>query len=57
MSQTKLCDFVKKEDEISKSKAYVRIVRKGKHLCNKCGRVARNKQNLCKPVKMKKKSK
>ena len=57
MNQIKLCDLVKKEAEIAQSEDYIRIVRKGKYLCNKCGRVAKSKQKLCKPKKIKKKSK
>ena len=57
MSQTKVCDIVKKEEHLAKSQDFIKIVRKGKYLCNKCGHVAKNKENLCKPVKMKKKEK
>jgi hypothetical protein len=54
MSQTKVCDIVKKEINFARSKDFIKIVYKGKYLCNKCGHVARNKENLCKPIKMKK---
>lgn len=54
MSQTKVCDMVKKGYDFAQSKDFIKIVRKGKYLCNKCGHVARNKENLCKPVKMQK---
>ena len=57
MSQTKVCDIVKKEEHLAESQDFIKIVRKGKYLCNKCGHVAKNKENLCKPVKMKKKEK
>jgi len=57
MSQTKVCDIVKKEDNLAESKDFIKLVRKGKYLCNKCGHVAKNKENLCKPVKMKSKEK
>ena len=55
MSKTKICDFVKNDNDFAQSKDFINIVRKGKYLCSKCGHVARNKENLCKPVKMKKK--
>jgi len=57
MSQTKVCDIVKKEEHLAESQDFIKIVRKGKYICNKCGHVAKNKENLCKPVKMKKKEK
>ena len=57
MSQTKVCDVVKKGENFAQSKEFIKIVRKGKYLCNHCGHMANNKENLCKPVKMKKKQK
>ena len=30
---------------------YTQLVRKGKFVCRRCGRVARKKKYLCKPVK------
>ena len=57
MSQTKVCDIVKKEDNLAESKDFIKIVRNGKYLCNKCGHVAKKKDNLCKPVKINKKVK
>ena len=57
MSQTKVCDLVETQTDFAQSKEFVKIVKKGKYLCNKCGHVAKKKKNLCKPVKMKKTSK
>jgi len=31
---------------------YKSLVRKGKYLCKLCGRVAADKKNLCRPVKL-----
>jgi hypothetical protein len=31
---------------------YIKLVRKGKFVCRRCGRVARKKRNLCKPEKL-----
>lgn len=31
---------------------YIKLVRKGKFVCQRCGRVARKKRNLCKPEKL-----
>jgi len=55
MSQIKVCEIVKKENDFTRSDDFIKMVRKGKYICNKCGYIARKKENLCKPVKMKKK--
>lgn len=31
---------------------YKKLVRKGKYVCRRCGRVARKKKNLCHPEKI-----
>jgi hypothetical protein len=38
--------------QISNTQEYKELVRGGKYLCRVCGRVAANKGNLCKPVKL-----
>jgi hypothetical protein len=32
--------------------AYKALIRDGKFMCNGCGRVAANKENLCDPVEL-----
>jgi hypothetical protein len=34
-------------------KIYIELVKDATHVCKKCGRVANDKDLLCKPVKMK----
>ncbi len=48
----KLCKW-HKDDIKTNSGKLVKIVRKPKYLCEKCGRVSRGKKSLCKPVKFK----
>ncbi len=49
-----LCDLAKK-DNLSKNLAdYVTLIYKGKYVCEKCGRVAIEKSNLCQGEKIKK---
>jgi hypothetical protein len=57
MGQKKLCDLAKKGSQIDDLDSYIKIVRKGKYLCTKCGRVSRSKNNICKSLKMEKKNK
>ncbi len=38
--------------QISNPKDYKAMVKNGKYLCKVCGRVAADKKNLCKPVKL-----
>ena len=38
--------------QASNANEYRELVRDGKFLCKACGRVAANKKNLCKPVKL-----
>lgn len=47
-----LCYLVNIAYQQSNPKEYRDLVKDGKFYCKSCGRVAANKQNLCKPVKM-----
>ena len=38
--------------QASNANEYRELVRDGKFFCKACGRVATNKKNLCKPVKL-----
>ena len=55
MSDKNLCDLAKKEYLDNHFSEYTALVRKGKYLCKKCGRVGVEKDVLCKPEKMSKK--
>ena len=49
MSKT-LCDLKKRlKGDLA---AYVQLVNRPTHVCKKCGRVANDKQLLCKPLKI-----
>lgn len=48
----KLCKW-HKEDINNNLAQLIKMVRKPKYLCSKCGRVCRDKNSLCKPVKFK----
>jgi hypothetical protein len=51
MSKDKTLCELKEDGFIEKEfKAYKKLVRNGKYVCRSCGRVARKKGNLCKPV-------
>ena len=51
MSKDKTLCELKEDGFIEKEfKAYKKLVRNGKYVCRSCGRVARKKENLCKPV-------
>ena len=50
MSSKKLCGLVKKGAVKEDKKQYKELVRDGQFLCKKCGRVAKNDKNLCKPT-------
>jgi hypothetical protein len=45
-----LCDLLKLLE--TNPKRYLRLVRDPTHLCLKCGRVANDKQRLCRPAKI-----
>ena len=38
--------------QLSNEKEYKEMVKDAKYLCKVCGRVAANKENLCKPTKL-----
>ncbi len=46
----KLCKLAKDVEEYMED--YFSLMDKPRFLCRKCGRVANDKQNLCKPEKM-----
>ena len=48
----KLCKLVKDDALDDHLSAYIDLVDKPRFVCSKCGRVAREKKNLCKPEKM-----
>ncbi|WP_192929724.1 hypothetical protein [Alkaliphilus serpentinus] len=43
----KLCKLVKKDFLKDDLKEYVKLVNKPQYICDKCGRVANDKKNLC----------
>jgi rubrerythrin len=49
----KLCKLVKDEYLDDYFKDYMELVNKGKYICKKCGRVANDESNLCKPKELK----
>ncbi len=52
----KLCKLVS-DDVLEKDpKAYIKLVNEARFVCKKCGRVAKDEDNLCKPkaIKIKK---
>ena len=44
-----LCEWKGKDIE-KNFKAFSSLVRSPKYACSKCGRVAKSKKNLCKPI-------
>jgi len=55
MGQKNLCDLVKSDYLSNNFDDYVKMVKKGKYLCQKCGRTAKDKNYICKPEKLSKK--
>jgi len=49
----KLCKLVKKELPAEDRDTFLSYVLPAKYLCKKCGRVARKKDYLCRPEKIK----
>ncbi len=49
----KLCKLAKKEMPSDDCQKYLNCILPAKFLCTKCGRVARKKDFLCKPEKIK----
>jgi hypothetical protein len=45
-----MCKLVKNEFHTKKTRQFVKLVDKPKFFCKNCGRVAKKKANLCKPV-------
>ena len=45
-----MCKMVKDGFHIKKTKQFTKLVEKPKYFCKSCGRVAKKKGNLCKPV-------
>lgn len=53
MSEKKtLCELEKAGLIQADFEAYKKLVRKGKYVCHRCGRVARKKKLLCRPEKL-----
>ena len=52
MSKKTLCELVKKGSHRDHTQEYIALVKKAKYLCDKCGRPAAHKKNVCKPVKI-----
>jgi len=50
----KMCKLYKDLDDPVARKEYMKLVAKSKFLCTKCGRTAKSKELLCKPVKINK---
>ena len=47
-----LCDLEKQGYIFKHFKAYKKLVRYGKYVCQDCGRVARKKSSLCSPRRL-----
>ncbi|MGD9110444.1 MAG: hypothetical protein PVG93_05845 [Phycisphaerales bacterium] len=47
-----LCYFANLGMHQRREAQYKKLVRGGKYVCKKCGRVAAKPRNLCKPVKL-----
>lgn len=54
MAEKKLCKIVDKKelDDKKELEKYIELIKNGKFVCKKCGRVAVDKENLCKPLKI-----
>lgn len=48
-----LCKLVEANYLSDSLDEYLKLVRKGRFVCRRCGRVARKKRNLCKPKELK----
>ena len=53
LEKTRFCKLSPKEFE-DEAQTFVELVAKPKFVCIKCQRVSAERQNLCKPVKLKK---
>ena len=47
-----LCEMEKTGLMMADFEVYKELVRKGKYVCRRCGRVARKKKLLCRPEKL-----
>ena len=47
-----LCYLANLGYHLQNSQEFKELVREGKYMCKNCGRVAAEKENLCKPVKL-----
>lgn len=45
--EEKLCKLIKSGAYKQDMEAYVALIKEGEYVCGKCGRVAKNKKNLC----------
>lgn len=52
MGKKILCKTVKSSDFKKEFGKYIKMVKKGKYVCESCGRVAKKKKNLCKPQEL-----
>lgn len=54
MGDKKLCKLIEKLDFEDKKEVekYREIIKEGKYFCKRCGRVSKDKENLCKPEKI-----
>jgi hypothetical protein len=49
LDKKKLCSLVKKKILSEQLDDYIKLVKKPKYVCTKCGRAANSDKNLCKP--------
>lgn len=54
MGEKKICKMFEKNKLSDKKEIedYIKEIKDGKYLCLNCGRVAINKEKLCKPIKI-----
>ena len=54
MGEKKICKIFEKNKLSDKKdiEEYVKLIKGGKYLCLNCGRVAMDKEKLCKPIKI-----
>jgi len=53
LASTTLCKIVKKDFLKKHLKEYQAIVTDPEYICERCGRLAKNKRSLCRPVRLK----
>ena len=54
MGKKNLCERAKNGELHKNTREFVRLVKKGKYLCSECGRIAVDKKDVCKAVKISK---